>query len=158
MEKLNKPATSCVPRYEPNLGELMKTKFTALALAAVTALALAPKPAQASDKGLAVVGGLIGGLLIASAINDHNHTTVVYDSCDTGYWNDVSVQVWVPGCWIVERRHHGREYRRYVDGHYESHTNRVWVAYDRHDRRHDRRDARYDNRNDRRDDRRGNRR
>lgn len=126
----------------------MKTKFIALALATVTALSLTPKPAAANDKGLAIVGGFIGGLIVASAINDSRHdnaydncnTTVVVadrDRCDTGYWKDVSVQVWVPGVWIVERSHHG-SYRRYVSGHYECRNNRVWVAYERHDR-HDRR-------------------
>ncbi len=136
----------------------MKTKFTALALAAVTALSLAPKPAMAGDKEVAIIGGFLGGLIVASAINDSRHdndynrrnTTVVVasnDRCDdrydnrreSGFWKEVSVQVWIPGCWIVERRHHGRDYRRYVGGHYECRTNRVWVAYDRHDR-HDNRE------------------
>lgn len=124
----------------------MKTKITALALIAVTALSLAPKPAQASDKGLAVVGGLIGGLIIGSAIADSHHdyyaprsTTVIVndrdDRCDDGYWKEVSVKVWVPGCWIVERSRHGREVRSYVSGHYSYRTDRVWVASDRRDRR-----------------------
>lgn len=133
----------------------MKTKLTALALITVTALSLAPKPAQASDKGLAVLGGFIGGVLVASAINDSRHdnysdcnTTVVvndrYDyrnECrDEGYWKVVTVRSWIPGCWIVERGNHGRSFRRYVEGHYESRNDRLWVAYDRHDRRdrHDR--------------------
>ncbi len=127
----------------------MKTKITSLALIAVTALSLAPKPAVASDKGLAIAGGFLGGLIVASAINDsrhddyrYGHTTVVVndhynDHRPSGYWKEVSVQVWVPGCWIVERSHHGRNYRRYMDGHYECRTNRVWVSHDRHDR-HDR--------------------
>ena len=138
----------------------MKTKITALALIAVTALSLAPKPAQASDKTLAVLGGFLGGLIIASELN-HNHgyttapTVVVSDRCDdrgdryddrdhSGYWTEVNVRVWVDARWIVDgcdRR--GREYRRYVGGHYEYRTDRVWVALDhrgRYDRddRHDR--------------------
>ena len=139
----------------------MKTKFIALALATVTALSLTPKPAAANDKGLAIVGGFLGGLIVASAINDSRHdnayaydnynTSVVVadrdDRCedrrDAGFWKEVSVQVWVPGVWIVERSHHG-SYRRYVGGHYECRNNRVWVAserYDRNDRRyHDNRD------------------
>ena len=121
----------------------MNTKLTALALIATAALTLTPKPAVANDKGLAVVGGIIGGLIIASAINDHcddNRTTVVYgsgsgceDRRDGGYWNTVCVNVWVPGCWIIERNHYGRDYRRYVGGHYERRNNRVWVADNRHD-------------------------
>lgn len=132
----------------------MKTKITALALIAVTALSLAPKPAKAGDKEWAVVGGLIGGLIIGSAINEgrhssdypHRNTTVIVngrrdDDCDdrddAGYWKEVSVRVWVPGCWVVERSRygHGRDYRRYIGGHYEYRTDRVWVAYDRYDRR-----------------------
>lgn len=151
----------------------MKTKITALALIAVTALSLAPKPAKAGDKELAIVGGLIGGLIIGSAINEsrhspdypHRHTTVIvngrrdrddcYDHGDSGYWKEVSVRVWVPGCWVVERSRygHGRTERRYISGHYTFRTDRVWVSYDRHDRydrydRYDRHDR--DDRHDRR--------
>jgi len=143
----------------PTLEKNMNTKLTALALIATSALTFAPKPAMAGNKELAVVGGLIGGIIIASAINDHcddNRATVVYgngNNCDTGYWNNVSVNVWVPGCWVIERRSHGSDYRRYVGGHYEVRSNRVWVASNRHDYRHDRRDYR-DERRDYRDDRR----
>ena len=134
----------------------MKTKFTALALAAVAALSLAPKPAMAGDKEVAIIGGFLGGLIVASAINDsrhdnnydRNHTTVVVrdndrwdDRRDSGFWKEVSVQVWVPGCWIVERRHHGRDHRHYVAGHYERRISRVWVSHDRHDRRHNDREV-----------------
>jgi hypothetical protein len=138
----------------------MKNKITALVLVAVTAFALAPKPAKAGDKELAVVGGLIGGLIIGSAIADSRHssdysrnTHVIVDhhrdgryDRDRGYWKEVRVKVWVPGCWVVERSRYGRDYRRYVDGHYTYRTNRVWVSYDRHDRRG------YDDRYDRRGD------
>ena len=130
----------------------MNTKITALALIAATALSLAPKPAAASDKGLAIVGGFLGGLIVASAINDSRHddyyasrnTTVVVDDRDDrceprGYWKDVSVRVWVPGCWVIERSSYGRSCRRYVEGRYECRNDRVWVSNDRHDR-HDRRD------------------
>jgi len=126
----------------------MTTKITALALIAATAVSLAPTPAKAGDKEWALVGGLVGGLIIGSAINESRHsadypahTTVIVngrnDRCDDGYWKDVSVRVWVPGCWVIERSRHGHSHRRYIDGHYEFRTNRVWVSYDRHDR-HDR--------------------
>jgi len=141
----------------------MKTKITALTLIAVTALSLAPKPAKAGDKELAIVGGLIGGLIIGSAINESRHssdyshrsTTVIVngrrdrDDCDdrgdSGYWKEVSVKVWVPGCWVVERRRHGHSTKRYISGHFTFRTDRVWVSYDRSERydRHDR-DDRYD--------------
>lgn len=127
----------------------MNTKITALTLAAATTFAFTPKPAVAHDNGLAVVGGIIGGLIIASALNDHCDTTPVYvsDRCDdrgySGYWSTVSVNVWVPGYWVVERSHHGHSYRHYVEGRYECRNDRVWVAYDRHGR-YDRRDGRHD--------------
>ncbi len=134
----------------------MKNKITALVLVAATALSLAPKPAKAGDKELALVGGLIGGLIIGSAINDSRHsadyprtTTVVvngrngrYDDCDyrdSGYWKTVNVKVWVPGSWVIERSRYGREVRSYIAGHYTFRTDRVWVSYDRGDR-NDRRD------------------
>lgn len=123
----------------------MKTKFTALALATATALSLLPKPAMAGDRELALVGGFLGGLIVASAINDSRHddsyyshdyaTVVANDRCDEGYWRDVAVQVWVPNCWIVERNNYGHNVRRYVSGHYERRTNRVWVASSHHERR-----------------------
>lgn len=123
----------------------MTTKITALALIAATAVSLTPTPAKAGDKEWALVGGLVGGLIIGSAINESRHsadypthTTVVVngrnDRCDDGYWKDVSVRVWVPGCWVIERSRHGHSHRRYVDAHYEIRTNRVWVSYDRHGR------------------------
>lgn len=119
----------------------MNTKIIALTLAATTAFAFTPKPAVAGDKELAVVGGILGGILIASAIHDHDdgpRTVVVSHGHrhgrDDGYWKTVEVRVWVPGCWVYERRH-GRSIRRYVEGHYECRTDRVWVSYDRHDRR-----------------------
>ena len=127
----------------------MKTKFTALALIAATALTLAPKPAQARDQGLAIIGGFLGGLIVASAINDSRHdgyeyrsnTVIVdrrdHDRCDApaGRWEEVTVQVWVPATWCEERGRHGRIYRTYVPGHYEFRTDRVWVSDERRDRR-----------------------
>jgi hypothetical protein len=128
----------------------MKNKITALALAAVTAFSLSPKPAKAGDKDLALVGGLIGGLIIGSAIADSHHsadypraTAVVVDrrndryndNCDErdGYWRTVNVKVWVPGGWVIERSRYGREIRSYVGGHYTYRTDRVWVSYGRGD-------------------------
>jgi hypothetical protein len=125
----------------------MKTKITALVLATTAALSFTPKPAAASDKGLAIVGGFIGGLIVASAINDSYHdypartAVIVNDGCEpyasNGYWRDVTVQVWVPACWVVERGYRGSDHRRYVAGHYEGRNNRVWVSNVRHDH-HDR--------------------
>ncbi|MBI3885412.1 MAG: hypothetical protein HY302_06750 [Opitutae bacterium] len=126
----------------------MKTKLTALALLGASAFSLAPAPAQAGDKELALIGGLIGGVIIGSSLHEGRHhdydsrrTVIVerrdYDHCDApaGRWDEVTVRVWVPGCWVEERGHHGRIYRSYVPGHYEYRTDRVWVSYDRRDRR-----------------------
>lgn len=119
----------------------MNIKATALCVAAA-AFAFTPKPAVAGDKEAAIVGGLIGGLIIGAAIADavDGDTHVVFanhryaDRCDDGYWRTVDVRTWVPGYWVTERRH-GRTHRYYVEGHYEIRTRRVWVAYDRYDRR-----------------------
>ena len=125
----------------------MKNKITALALIAALAVSLMPKPAQASDKGLAIIGGFLGGLIVASAINDSRHdcsyadrgpATVIVndrdDRCDEGYWKDVTVRTWVPGYWLVERGYHGCNYRRYVEGYFIYRTDRVWVSNDWSDR------------------------
>lgn len=121
----------------------MNTRITALALIATTALTLAPKPAVASDKGLALLGGFIGGMVVASAIHDSHHdgyaltapAVVVNDRGDygrpEGYWKFVTVRVWVPGYWVAERTRHGRSFRRYVEGHNEFRTDRVWVSLER---------------------------
>jgi hypothetical protein len=130
----------------------MNIKATALTLAVATAFAFTPKPAIAGDKEAAFVGGLIGGVILGAALNDHDHDRTVVvtkdygydrrrdDRCDDGYWKTVEYRSWVPGYWVAERRH-GRTIRYFVEGHYEIRTDRVWVTSDRHDRR-DRRDYR----------------
>lgn len=122
----------------------MNTKLTAIALTAATALSFAPKPAYAGDKEWAAVGGLIGGLIIGSAISEARHhdaprtTTVIVrdnDRCDDGYWREVQVRTWVDGCWET-RYDCGRRVRIFTPGHYVYRTDRVWVSCDRHDHRH----------------------
>ena len=165
----------------------MNTKIIALTLAAATTFAFTPKPAVAGDKGLAVLGGIVGGLIIGAAIADsHNDYAPLYASTDyppepvyvaDGYWSTTTVNVWVPGVWIVERDYYGRGCRRYVAAHYERRNDRVWVTYNRYERhdyrhdreigrgygydrydRHDHHDRRDDRRDDRHDDRRDDRR
>lgn len=124
---------------EPKRETNMKTKITAFALALFTLAAVAtPKTAKANDTG-AILGGFIGGVIVASALNDHHHETVIVrdsDRCEEprGYWREVAVRVWVPGCWVVERDDWGRHCRRYVEGHYEMRRDRVWVAYNNYER------------------------
>jgi hypothetical protein len=125
----------------------MNSKITAFVLSAATAFSFAPKPAEASDKGLALIGGFIGGVLVASAIHDSHR-----DACPpertpvivaggprcvepSGYWKEVRVKVWVPACWIEERGRYGRVARRHVSGHYEYRTDRVWIASSSHGHR-----------------------
>ncbi|WP_415907677.1 hypothetical protein [Oleiharenicola sp. Vm1] len=132
----------------------MKTQFAALALALATLFALAtPKTAQANDTG-AVLGGFLGGVIVGSVLADQHHgpdAVIVQtgyhrgpDRCDepAGYWRQIHTRVWVPGFWTMERDHWGRPYRRYVEGHYEIRTERVWVAYNDYGR-YDRRDRRW---------------
>ncbi|MDP2138777.1 MAG: hypothetical protein Q8J74_13085 [Candidatus Didemnitutus sp.] len=134
----------------------MKTTTTALLLVAFAALTVAPKPAQAGDKELALIGGLIGGIIIGSAINDsrpvyETDTHVIYQAgynrgnfeCtpygDYGYQ---VVNVWVPGYWEYQFSF-GHRVQVYVPGRYVQHRNRVLIAntghhhpnYSHHDRR-----------------------
>ena len=139
-------------------------KFALFSLLAAAAFMIAPKPAQAGDKGLAILGGVIGGLIIADALDgdSHHHTTVSVGHHD-GYWHDSSYDVWIEGRWIVTHHGHRHSTRHFVPGHYETRVRRVWVSghrkphrvvhYDRrHDRRHgDSRRHRNDDRHDRRD-------
>lgn len=125
----------------------MKTKLTALLLAATAVLALAPKQAQAGDKELALIGGFIGGLIVGAALDDghdrYAHEPVVvsheYYGRDygrdhyrhdrpRGHWEFQKVRVWVPGYWQTSYDC-GRRVRVYVPGHYDVRRERVWVAH-----------------------------
>lgn len=125
----------------------MKTKITALFLAVVATFALVPQKAHAGDKEAALIGGLIGGFIIGSAIQNnapvYTETVVVhhgpgYDRCapePSGYWDYRSVRVWVPGYW-QERWSRGCRERVYVEGYWTHRRERVWVTASRgHDRR-----------------------
>lgn len=127
-------------------------KLAAMSLLTAGVLSLAPSPAIAGSKEKALIGGLIGGLIIGHAITESHRsacppepdTVVVYDSREDncgGCWRETRVQVWVPGYWVTHRNH-GHRVRYYVSGRHEWRTNRVWVA-DAHGDRHGRRDHRY---------------
>lgn len=155
----------------------MNTKITALTLAAATAFAFTPKQASAGDgDGAAIFGAILGGAIIGAAIASADNCAPVY--VDTycppapviytpapvvyaptpvvygGYWNTTTVNVWVPGAWVVERDYYGRDCRRYVAGHYAPRHNRVWVANNRYDNRggNHHREVSRGHGNDRRDD------
>lgn len=118
-------------------------KITLFSLLAAAIMIVAPKPVYAGDKGLAILGGVIGGLIIADALDgDSHHHTSVHVSHHDGYWRDIPYDVWIEGRWVINKYHR----RYYVAGHYETRVRKVWVSY--HDR--DRRYARIDRRDDRR--------
>lgn len=126
-------------------------KLTAITLLTAGAIAFAPSPAYAGSKEKALIGGLIGGLIIGHAIAESHESTcppdrgtvVVYDSRDhdCGYWKEVRVKVWVPGYWVTTHDR-GHRSRYFVAGRHEWRFERVWVAESRHDR-HGRNDNRY---------------
>ncbi len=120
-------------------------KIAALSLLTAAALSLAPAPAHAGSKEKALIGGLIGGIIIGHAISESGRsscppeprTVVVVDSRNNdcgGYWRENRVQVWVPGYWVVSYDC-GRRVRHFVSGRHEWRTERVWVADSRRDHR-----------------------
>ena len=130
-------------------------KIALFSLLAAAVMIVAPRPAYAGDKGLAILGGILGGLIIADALDgDSHHHTSDHVSSRDGYWRDVPYDVWIEGRWIVNSHHH----RRYVAGHYETRVRKIWIAHHSRDRlysnRHHRDDRRYSHRDRRHDNRR----
>ena len=121
-------------------------------LAVMTGLAGAPLPAKAhgDDTALAIVGGFIGGVIVANAINDHHahvHAYCGFDGCRDRYvvahthsgrnheW--ITVRVWVPGRWVIRYDNYGHRSRYFERGRYE--YRRHAMGYDHHGLRgHDR--------------------
>lgn len=127
----------------------MKNIAAVSLIAALGGLALTPQTARADDKTLAAIGGFIGGVIIGSTIN-HSHPAPEY--CEPsyaggarviirhgpphrGYWKEITVRTWAPGCWVVHYDDCGRRIRHYERGHYAYRTKRVWVSD--HDSRDD---------------------
>ncbi|EDY81876.1 hypothetical protein VDG1235_1496 [Verrucomicrobiia bacterium DG1235] len=150
--------------------------LSALTLLAAAAALVMPNKAMAGDKEKAIIGGLIGGIIIGAVIADDDfdtHVNVGYHAGgrhghhDHGYWEWVSVKTWIPGYYERSCDRYGRTRKVWISGHYTFSKKKVWVdarrsshrssyhyrSYDRHDRRHDR----YDHRDDRRDHRRNDR-
>ncbi len=138
-----------------------------LLLSGLTAFVLvfnAPK-AQAGDEVIAAIGGLIGGILIGSAIDSHhghyasdgyrnrNHGTSVVIQTNhgrRGHWKYIRVKTWVPGHWVRDYDDWGNRHKHWVQGHYTHRKNKVWVG-DRHSRHHNRHDLHRNNHHDRND-------
>ena len=125
-------------------------------LAVLTGLVGAPQTAKAhGDDALAIIGGFIGGVIVANAINDHDaHVQAYcdYDGCrdryvvahtHTGpYHQFITVRVWVPGRWLIRYDGYGHRVRYYERGRYEYHRRPYVYDYRRdrdHNRRYDRR-------------------
>lgn len=83
-----------------------------LLIASLAALmvASATVPAQAGDEGLAIIGGVIGGLIIGEALRDHRHHPRPHRQryYDYGYYS------YERTCWTEYRRDWDPYARRYV--------------------------------------------
>lgn len=122
-------------------------KIALFSLLAAAVMIVAPRPAYAGDKGLAILGGVIGGLIIADALDgDSNHHTSFSVGHRNGYWRNAPYDVWIEGCWVVSNRHHRHPTRYYVAGHYETRVRKVWVSHQSRDRHYSHRDRRDDRR------------
>ena len=111
-------------------------KIALFSLLAATVLFVAPRPAHAGDKGLAILGGIIGGLLIADALDGNSsHHSSLSVGYRNGYWRDVPYDVWIEGHWVVSNRHHRHPSRHYVAGHHETRVRKVWISTYSRDRR-----------------------
>lgn len=136
----------------------MKTLITAtLAIAFIFS---AQSTAKADRHDRAIVGGIIGGIIVGSILdNDHHHTQtrVSYSShrnhhqCGShcSNYKRVSQRNWVPGYWSVTFDNCGQRRKSYIRGHYEVSYRKVWVGCSY---RSDSRNNRYDRDNHQRND------
>lgn len=130
-----------------------------ITLIAVAAALFAPSAAKAGDKERAVLGGIIGGIIIASVLDDDDTSISVGYSNHYGrhgHWEWVSVRKWVPGYHERRRDHCGNWVRVWVSGHHAFVKQRVWVDAGYRDRHYGYRDGHRDHgHRDYRDSRRG---
>lgn len=108
----------------------MKTKITALFLAAAAVLAFVPKQAHAGDKEIALIGGFIGGLVVGSALHDQGSAYVGYETTTVGYDRNPGYGYDRGDDRRYDRgygRRHDRDYDRRPAGHWEVRSVRVWV-------------------------------
>ena len=146
----------------------MKSLLFITLITALIASTAAPE-ARADREGRALVGGLIGGIIIGSILDDarHHHTRVHHRSrghgrhggCGcSGHYDYISVKTWISGHWSVRYDRYGHCHRHWSPGYYSYYKRRVWVPHRRSCRhysapRHDRYDDRYDRYRDHRYDR-----
>lgn len=130
----------------------MKKLVVASVIAALCGSPLVPSKAHAgSDEAWAAIGGFIGGVVVGTAIHDHDDhghhghgrhwcppprcggTEIIirggggYRRCAPGHWEWVRVKVWVPGHWRWERDGCGRRIKVWVPGCHEYRRERRWV-------------------------------
>lgn len=110
-----------------------------LTLLALVAAFATPNTAKAGDDEKALIGGLIGGLIIGAAIADNDHHTSIevgYHGSSRhhdGYWTWTTRKHWVPGYYERRRDHCGNRVKVWVSGHYTVVREKVWVSErDRH--------------------------
>jgi len=111
----------------------------------ITAL-VASTEARADREGRALVGGLIGGIIIGSILDDehhhhHYHTRVHHRSrghggydngCGcSGHYDYISVKTWINGHWSVSYDRYGHCHRHWRPGYYSYDKRRVWVPHKR---------------------------
>jgi len=114
-------------------------------ITALVASTAAPE-ARADREGRALVGGLIGGIIIGSILDDehhhhHYHTRVHHRSrghggydngCGcSGHYDYISVKTWINGHWSVSYDRYGHCHRHWRPGYYSYDKRRVWVPHKR---------------------------
>lgn len=131
----------------------MKT-ISALTLIAVVAAFITPNSVHAGEKERAIIGGVLGGIIIGAVLADddiHTRVSVGYHNRghhrSDGYWEWVTVKTWRPGYYERSCDRYGRTRKVWISGHYDYHKKKVWVetrrgGYGRHYRESD--DHRYD--------------
>lgn len=143
--------------------------INALCILVAIAAVITPKQAMAGDKEKAIIGGLIGGIIIGSVLadDDHHYSTSVsyrrghghHNQCSHGRWEWRTEKRWVPGYYRYTRDRCGYKVRTWVSGYHNYHKQKIWVKdcscghYDRHnrsDRHYSRHDRNYDDRSDHR--------
>lgn len=111
-----------------------------LTLIALLVGATTASTAKADREGRALIGGLIGGLIIGSVLDDDRHhghhrnsSHRRYDDhCGcSGHYDYVSVRTWINGRWSIHYDRCGQRQRDWRPGHYSHVKKRVWVPHSR---------------------------